>query len=165
MNFNNNNFNNNFNNKLYLATKESSLNDPSYRYQIDYPIITTSGKHGNKTTWFENSESYGKSINRSSEYFTKYVSYKLACSSKFDKIKNCQTFKGEYSIDNIIQYLIDFNNIFVICKECDYPDTKLILDETKKILCLECESCGKINIIRSNDKTVNFIEKELKNKK
>jgi len=149
-----------FDNKLYLASRESSLNDPSYRYQIDYPAFSITGKHGNKTTWFENSESYGKSINRPSDYFTKYVGYKLGCSSKFDKEKNCQSFKGEYSMDSIIDHLIEFNKIFVLCMDCDYPDTKLKLNN-KKILSIECEACGKENIIKSNDKTVDYIEREL----
>jgi translation initiation factor 2 beta subunit (eIF-2beta)/eIF-5 len=91
--------------KFYLATKESSLNDPLYRYQICKPIINVTGKTGNKSTWFENSEQFSKAIGRPSDFFAKYISNKLSCPSKFDKDKNCQYFKGDYSYDTIILYL------------------------------------------------------------
>ena len=154
---------NNYSDRFYLASKESSLSDPSYRYQVNRPIISVFGKQGNKTTLFENSESFAKSINRPSEYFAKYISYKLSCPSKFDKDKNCQTFKGEYKEELIEQYLIDFVKIYILCPKCDYPDTKLNLND-KKMICINCESCGNNHIITSNhmDKTYDFIEKKLK---
>lgn len=159
------NLNNLFNNdnKFYLASKESSLVDPSYRYQIDNPQISVTGKNGNRTTWFNNSELFAKSIQRPSEFLTKYISNKLSCASKFDKDKNCQSFKGEYSQELIIEYLHEFIKIYVLCKNCDYPDTKLNLND-KKIITLNCESCGSINCIdiKFMDKTYDFIEKKLK---
>ena len=38
-------------NKFYFASKENSLLDDLYRYQIDLPKIVVSGKQGNKTTF------------------------------------------------------------------------------------------------------------------
>ena len=153
----------NFDNKFYLASRETSLFDPSYRYQINNPIINVTGKNGNRTTWFINSELFAKSIQRHSDFFTKFISHKLSCPSKFDKEKNCQSLKGEYSLDIIIQYLQEFIKIYVLCEKCDYPDTKLLVNE-KKIISLQCESCGHNNAIalKFMDKTYDFIGKKIK---
>jgi len=146
---------------FYLASTESSIMDPCYRYQIPNPIVTVSGKQCNRTTFFENSETFCKNINRDSDILAKYLSFKLACSSKFDKIKNCYTFKGEYTFQKIIDHLHEFVKIYVLCPECDYPETKLIVKD-KKILIHQCEACGKENEINPKyiDKVYDFIIKK-----
>ncbi len=151
------------NNKFYLATNESSLSDPCYRYQINNPIITVSGKQGNRTTFFENSESFAKSINRDSEIIGKFIGCKIASSMKFDKDKNCLSFKGEYDATIIINHLNEFIKIFVLCPGCDYPETNLKLN-IKKFLYHECKACGKENEINTKfiDKTYEFIIKKIK---
>ena len=163
INFDLNNFGNNFEEKFYLASRESSLNDPLYRYQIAKPVIVVTGKKGNRVTWFENSETFAKSVQRPSEYFIKYISNKLSCPSKFDKDKNCQYLKGEYTYDLVVSHLKDFIKIYILCDECDYPDTKLVMNE-KKIVEIHCESCGHNSFVPSKymDKTYDFIEKKLK---
>lgn len=47
---------------FYLASKESSFADPEYRYKISNPVVSISGKKGNRTTWFENSEYYSEKL-------------------------------------------------------------------------------------------------------
>ena len=46
------------NNFFYLASRESSFIDSEYRYKINKPKISITGKQSNRTTWFENSEYY-----------------------------------------------------------------------------------------------------------
>ena len=151
------------NDTFYLATKDTALMDPMYRYQISKPIITMGGKQGNRTTYFENSEAFGLSINRPSSFFAKYIGNKISCSSSIDKIKNCISFKGEYSYDLIVQHLFDFIKIYVLCSNCDYPETDLIKN-SKKNICQLCRSCGTEKEIASKhmDKTYDFIQKNIK---
>ena len=76
---------NGFDNKtFYFATNENSLLDPDYRYRFNEPIISISGKKGNRTTYFENSEYFAEITRRPSEYFAKYIAGRLSCSNKFD---------------------------------------------------------------------------------
>ena len=76
------------NRTFYFATKDTSLTDPEYRYRYFEPIINVTGKKGNQLTSFENSEYFSEVIRLPSEYFTKYISGRLSCSSKFDTNKN-----------------------------------------------------------------------------
>ena len=148
--------------KFYLASKECSLQDPMYRYQIEQPKISIGGKQGNRTTYFENSEIFSKLINVSSMFFGKYISNKISCPLNFDKTKNCLGFKGEYSIDLIIQHLNEFIKIYILCSNCDYPETDLNLN-TKKKICQICRSCGTIYDIPNKymDKSYDFISKNI----
>jgi translation initiation factor 5 len=155
---------NSFDNRtFYFATNENSLLDPDYRYRFNEPIITISGKKGNRTTYFENSEYFAEITRRPSEYFTKYIAGRLSCSNKFDTQKNCQTFKGEFTLEQIKNYFIEFIKIYLLCPKCDYPETVLEFDINKNVS-KHCESCGENSIInpKSNDKIYDFIEKKLK---
>lgn len=149
-------------NKFYLASKETALNDPMYRYQVEMPKITIGGKQGNRTTYFENSEVFADYIKLPSIYFAKYIGNKISCPSSFDKLKNCITFKGDYQGEIIIQHLMDFIKIYVLCYNCDYPEIDLSLN-SKKDICKICRSCGEINIIpgKNMDKTYDFIKKNI----
>lgn len=148
---------------FYLASKESSLNDPQYRYKISCPIINTTGKKGNKTTWFENSEYYSSKLGVPSIFFGKYIGNKISCPSSFDKEKNCLSWRGEYSIGLIESHLRDFISIYILCSKCDYPETDLYIDE-KKLIGKLCRSCGYSSLIQSKymDKTYDFVQKNIK---
>lgn len=148
---------------FYFATKESSLVDPQYRYRYDEPIITVSGKKGNQTTYFENSEYFAEKIRMPSEYFTKYIAGRLSCGSKFDSDKKCQTFRGDFTFDKIREYLFEFVKNYLICNNCDYPETFLQKNKNR-ILIKHCESCGTESNVncKSIDKAYDFIDKKIK---
>ena len=148
---------------FYLASRESSLIDPEYRYKIENPIISVSGKKGNKTTLFENSEYYSEKLGVPSLYFGKYISNKISCPHSIDKEKKCISWKGEYTRNQIETYLKDFNKIYILCPVCDYPETDLYLNEQKLIGKL-CRSCGNSNLVETKymDKTYDYIQKNTK---
>lgn len=148
---------------FYWATKESALVDVQYRYRYLEPVITVTGKKGNRTTWLENSEYFAEKLRVPSEYFTKYIGGRLSCPVNFDSNKNCQTFKGEYTLEQIKNYLFEFVLKYSLCSKCDYPETILAKNE-KKTLIKHCESCGTDTIIsyKSTDKSYDFIDKKTK---
>ncbi len=148
---------------FYLASKESALSDPEYRYKIASPIVSVGGKKGNRTTYFENSEYYAEKMGVPSIFFGKYIGNKISCPSSVDKEKKCLTWKGEYTKEQIESYLKDFIKIYVLCPNCDYPEINLCLDD-KKLIGMLCRSCGSSNLIESKymDKTYDFIQKNIK---
>jgi translation initiation factor 5 len=147
---------------IYLATKDSSLSDPSYRYQIDNLDIKVIGKQGNMTTYFINSEYIAKKIDRDSALFGKYISNSIGCPSKFDKEKDCLTFKGNYTHEQILKYFTEFVQQYVLCNECDLPEINIYNNKGKGIY-FNCKSCGKTDALKAKiDKTYDFIEKNLK---
>ena len=153
----------NSSNNFYLASKETSLSDPTYRYQISQPKISVGGKQGNRTTLFENSEYFEQKMNVPSTFFAKYIANKISCPSSIDKVKNCIGFKGDYSPELIAQHLTDFVHIYILCSNCDFPEIDLSLD-SKKNICQICRSCGTNYMIPTKhmDKTYDFIQKNLK---
>ena len=157
------NWSENTSNLFYLASKESSLSDPEYRYKISNPIISVSGKKGNRTTLFENSEYFAEKIGIPSVFFGKYIGYKISCPSLIDKEKKCLGWKGEYTKEQIESYLKDFIKIYVLCPCCDYPEINLFLND-KKLIGKLCKSCGMENLIETKymDKTYDFIQKNIK---
>ncbi len=163
MNFGFNSFGNSDNKTFYFATKESFLSDTEYRYRYNEPVISVTGKKGNRTTFFENSDYFAQILRMPSEYFAKYMAGRLSCSASFDSAKNCETFKGEFSQEQIKTYFFEFVKNYSICTQCDYPET-VLAKNTKKLLIKHCESCGTDSIIncKSIDKAYDFIDRKIK---
>lgn len=148
---------------FYLASKESTLSDPNYRYKIAHPIITMTGKKGYRSTWFENSEYFSEKLGGCPSIFIgKYIGNKISCPTSFDKEKNCIGWRGEYSKELIESHLKDFIKIYILCPQCDYPETTMFLND-KKCIGLECKSCGGSFLIESRyiDKTYDYISKNI----
>ena len=148
---------------FYFATRDDHLNDPNFRYRFLEILISYTGKNGNRTTYFENSEYFANVIKLPSEYFGKYIGGRLSCSTRFDSEKKCQSFKGEYDYQDIKKYFMEFIISYIICPNCDYPECVLKSNE-KNNLIKHCESCGedfKVNY-KSNDKAFDFIENKIK---
>lgn len=153
--------------KLYLATRESSLEDPEYRYKVDRPQIRITGKDGNKFTWFENSDYYVSILGLPSILFGKHIGNKLSCPTYYDNEQKCIKWKGEYNEDMITEYLMDFAKTYNICSNCDLPELSLTLDSKKNITTV-CRACGENNKISVKNKselwykTYENIQKHLK---
>lgn len=145
---------------FYLATKDSSLNDSSYRYQLDNIKLSIGGKRGNLTTYFENSEYFSKKLEVPSIFFMKFIANKISCPSTIDKEKKCVSFKGEYKLNVIKEYLMEFISIYILCKSCDLPQITLSLDESKNII-KTCRACGELEKVIYTDKTYDYIQKNL----
>jgi translation initiation factor 2 beta subunit (eIF-2beta)/eIF-5 len=148
---------------FYFASKESSLSDPGYRYKYYEPEIEIIGKKGNRTTFFKNSDYYAQILKIPSQYFSKYIGGRLSCSSSFDSVKNCETFKGEFTTEQIKTYLIEFIKNYSLCEQCDLPETYLKKNE-KKCLIKHCKGCENISIVncKNIDKAYDFIDKQIK---
>lgn len=154
---------------FYLASRDSALTDPEYRYKIASPVISVNGKKGNRTTLFENSEYYSEKLGVPSVYFGKYIGNKISCPLSIDKEKKCICWKGEYTREEIENHLREFIKIYILCPDCDYPETNLHLYSVEqkfvgKLVGKLCRSCGASNLIEVKymDKTYDFIQKNTK---
>ena len=148
---------------FYFASRESSLLDPGYRYKYNEPEIKVIGKKGNRTTCLKNSDYYSQILKIPSQYFSKYIAGILGCKCSFDEDEKCETFKGEFTLEQIKTYLTEFIINYSLCGQCDLPETYLKKNE-KKCLIKHCNGCEKSSIInsKSNDKAYDFIDKQIK---
>ena len=154
-------------NEIYLASWETHLNDPTFRYKMKPLNIKLTGKQDNWTTLFVNSNDIARIIKRPSEHFGKYISFALSCPMKQEKEFDCLSFKGNYSNEVISKHFMDYVKIYVLCPNCDLPETKLFIQKEKdnpKGLTYNCDACGKISLVKpkSYDKAFEYIEKNTK---
>jgi translation initiation factor 5 len=154
-----------FSNEIYLASLESNLLDPTFRYKMKPLHIKVIGKQDNWTTLILNSEDVATIIKRPSTHISKYISYALSCPIKKEKEYDCIGFKGNYTNDVITKHFMDYVKIYVLCPQCDLPETKLFIQKEKPYaLSHLCEACGKISLVKpkSFDKAFDYIEKNTK---
>jgi translation initiation factor 5 len=151
-----------FTTEIYLASRETHLNDPTFRYKIKPLNIKLVGKQDNWTTLIINSDEIAKLIKRPIEHISKYISHALSCPTKKEKEYNCLGFKGNYTSELITKYFMDYVKIYVLCPNCDLPETILFIQKEKdkpKGLSHICNACGKISLVKVNsiDRTFEYI--------
>ena len=109
--------------------------DPFYRYKM--PPLELKNECGK--TVVLNLEKVGKSLGRPSIYILKYFSYELGAQIRVD----CDLrhiINGEYTLPALKQHLEKFILQFVVCGECDNPET--LFKIKKKQLFKVCKACG-----------------------
>ena len=139
---------------MNLTSRESNFHDELYRYKVNK--LNTNYK-GN-TTNIINIDELCKTINRDIEQLIKYLSNNISCQVKYDKDNKCLILKGNYTNDVLTKYFMDYVKVYVLCPNCDLPETTLFYDKNLKH---KCKSCGINSVVKpkSIDKTFLFIEK------
>lgn len=93
---------------------------------------------GNKTI-LRNFEFICTKLRREPAILAKYLSKELAIPSTIDGSK--LILHGKIYERSLNEKLNNFINLYVICKECKRPDTKLV-DHERGVRMLVCEACG-----------------------
>ncbi|MFQ6061926.1 MAG: translation initiation factor IF-2 subunit beta [Methanosarcinales archaeon] len=118
------------------------------RFIIPKPKVYIEGK----ATVLENFGNITDVLNRDPEHVMRFLLRELGTAGKIDG--NRAVFQGKFSSD-IIEYQIDtYCKEYVICSECERPDTHLVKDG--RILTLTCDACGAHRSIRKR-----YIKKEI----
>lgn len=92
---------------------------------------------GNKTV-LSNFSQIADTLGRSSQHLLKFITKELATPGE---VKNNLVFLGrKVSAAAINDKIIEYANMFVICRECKKPDTKLKKDGV--VVIIHCEACG-----------------------
>ncbi|MHA2223654.1 MAG: translation initiation factor IF-2 subunit beta [Candidatus Hodarchaeales archaeon] len=130
--------------KDYLASlKRARENLPAHvfeksRFQIPKADVF---KEGNKT-WITDWNRILKVLNREDEddanHLAKHLSREFATSSTEERGRLC--LQGKFSKGLINRELENYVKDFVLCEECNKPDTKLVREG--RILIKVCEACG-----------------------
>ncbi len=104
------------------------------RFQVPELEVLIEGK----TTVLRNFADIASAVNREPADILAYLLKELgtAGSSEGKRV----IFKGRVSTEQIKDRIASYVSTFVICSECERPDTKLIKDG--RTLVLECDACG-----------------------
>jgi len=109
--------------------------------RFEIPEVKTR-KEGSKTV-IENFGKIADKFNREQKHFSKYLQNEIGTAGHVED--NNLVLNGEFRRGKIQDKIEKYADKFVICSECNRPDTKLIKE--KGVEMLKCQACGaRVNI-------------------
>jgi len=85
-----------------------------------------------------------KELHREDKHAMKYFTSQAASAANMDKVR--LVLKGVFTPKELQGFLDDYVKRFVLCKECNRPDTKI--KEQKGVKVLKCSACGALSAIK-----------------
>lgn len=104
------------------------------RFEIPKVSVTREGVR----TILRNLTQIAKSLNRSEEHIHKYLVKSLGTAGIVDNGR--LILQGKFTEDEIQKEINEYVKIYVLCKECNAPDTELIKEG--RVQFLRCMACG-----------------------
>ncbi len=110
------------------------------RFEIPKVILQ---KEGSRTI-IKNFSTIAKSINRSEDHLFKYLVKSLGTAGIIESGR--LTLQGKFNEDTIQKEIDDYVKNYVLCKECNAPDTTF--SKEGRILFVKCMACGAKHPVR-----------------
>ncbi len=104
------------------------------RFVIPTPKIMIEGK----TTILDNFSNIADTLNREPDHLMKYLTREMGTAGKLDGMR--AIFQGRFSTEQLKTTIQSYVDEYVICSECNRPDTQLI--KMDRVLVLKCAACG-----------------------
>ena len=104
------------------------------RFQIPEPDVMIEGK----TTVIRNFGAIVEALRREPEHLYGYLLRELGTAGSLEGTR--VVFKGKVATAQIVDRINSYVEEYVLCSECDRPDTRIVKDG--RILILTCETCG-----------------------
>jgi translation initiation factor 2 subunit 2 len=104
------------------------------RFQVPEPDVMIEGK----TTVIRNFGAIAESLRREPEHLYGYLLRELGTAGNLDGQR--VVFKGKVATAQVVDRIKSYVDEYVLCSECDKPDTKIVKDG--RVLILTCETCG-----------------------
>ncbi|MBN1331209.1 MAG: translation initiation factor IF-2 subunit beta [Candidatus Heimdallarchaeota archaeon] len=104
------------------------------RFEPPKPDVTIEGNR----TFFKNWHQVVVALNRDENHMLKFLTKELATSANIEGQR--AVFSGKHNRTTMTDLVNRYMKEYLICPECDKPDTKLIKED--RITFLVCEACG-----------------------
>uniref|UniRef100_A0A8D3BZ80 Eukaryotic translation initiation factor 5 n=1 Tax=Scophthalmus maximus TaxID=52904 RepID=A0A8D3BZ80_SCOMX len=102
-----------------------SVSDQFYRYKMPRLIAKVEGKGNGIKTVIVNMVDVAKALNRPPTYPTKFFGCELGAQTQFDSKNDRYIVNGSHEANKLQDMLDGFIRKFVLCTECDNPETDL----------------------------------------
>lgn len=116
------------------------------RFVIPEPSIFVEGK----TTVLDNFGNIADVLNREPDHLMKYLTREMGTAGKLEGSR--AIFQGKFPKDTIKSNIDAYVEEYVICSECNRPDTELV--KSGRILILKCAACGAHRPVKKRRTTV-----------
>lgn len=136
-----------------------AVSDPFYRYKMPRIIAKVEGKGNGIKTVIVNMPEVAKAIGRPPTYPTKYFGCELGAQTQFDFKNDRFIVNGSHEANKLQDLLDGFIRKFVLCPDCDNPETDLIVSIKKGTISRGCKACGFHGPLEFNHKLNTFILK------
>jgi translation initiation factor 2 subunit 2 len=104
------------------------------RFQVPEPDVMIEGK----TTVIRNFGDIVDALRREPEHLLGYLLRELGTAGTLEGRR--MVFKGKVGTAQVAERIKSYVDEYVLCSECNRPDTKIVKDD--RILILTCETCG-----------------------
>lgn len=136
-----------------------NVSDAFYRYKMPRIQAKVEGKGNGIKTVIVNMMEVAKAIGRPATYPTKYFGCELGAQTQFDFKNDRYIVNGSHDAAKLQDLLDGFIRKFVLCPECDNPETDLIVSMKKGTISQGCKACGFHGPLEFNHKLNTFILK------
>lgn len=133
--------------------------DAFYRYKMPRIIAKVEGKGNGIKTVITNMTEVAKSLQRPPTYPTKYFGCELGAQTQFDPKNDRYIVNGAHDCSRLQDLLDGFIKRFVLCEECDNPETFFTVKAKQGIILSRCIACGHQFNIDMRHKLTTFIIK------
>lgn len=135
------------------------VTDLYYRYKMPRICAKVEGKGNGIKTVIVNMTEVAKALNRPATYPTKYFGCELGAQTQFDYKNERFIVNGSHDAIKLQELLDGFIKKYVLCPECDNPETDLLISAKKEIISQTCKACGYHGLVTVQHKLNTFILK------
>lgn len=136
-----------------------NVTDVFYRYKMPRINAKVEGKGNGIKTVIVNMMDVAKAIGRPPTYPTKYFGCELGAQTQYDYKNERFIVNGSHDAAKLQDLLDGFIRKFVLCPECDNPETDLLVSVKKGTISQGCKACGFHGPLEVNHKVNTFILK------
>ncbi|ENN72983.1 eukaryotic translation initiation factor 5 [Dendroctonus ponderosae] len=136
-----------------------NVSDVFYRYKMPRLVAKVEGKGNGIKTVIVNMAEVAKALGRPPTYPTKYFGCELGAQTLFDFKNERFIVNGSHDAIKLQDLLDGFIRKFVLCPECENPETDLLVSTKKNTVSQGCKACGYHGLLISNHKLMTFILK------
>lgn len=133
--------------------------DQFYRYKMPKLIAKVEGKGNGIKTVIVNMVEVSKSLCRPPTYPTKYFGCELGAQTQWDHKNERYIVNGAHDCSKLAELLNGFIRKFVLCQNCDNPETDLLVSAKRGIISQKCNACGHVGAVDMRHKLTTFIIK------
>jgi len=144
---------------MAMVNVNRKVTDQFYRYKMPKIIAKVEGKGNGIKTVIVNMVDIARAIYRPPAYPTKFFGCELGAQTQIDKKNDRYIVNGSHNGEKLQEILDIFIEKFVLCDECDNPETTFIVQPKKEKITSVCSACGHSSLIDMRHRLSTFVLK------